>query len=272
MLLALALFSSLLAQDEKVELAWRLKEKEELPVRWKMALKMKIAQGAREASTDLKMDISGKFLVQKIGEGGAAEGEFRLRRYELAGTAGGREMEALYEDGEVKKSKGAPDGGQRLKEAAEKPVKLVLQRNGEYQVKEAHPLLSFFGGRGDLFGAVLPDRRVGPGDTWEGVLQTAQSRQTGGPAFKVRYKLSAVEKAGEEKVARILLEDEQEFEARGVKSRYTLRTTSLFNVDRGRTVSSKLEVKGKGRPAGGEEGSLEFEAVIELALGEGAGK
>ena len=233
---AIAVAFLLLSSQDSVELKWNLKEGQTFECGWVMDSRI-TTPDAPAVLMDVRFEVRGTLKVGKI-DGAGARCELTLTRYALKGKTGPEDTDILFEDGAIKRP--APDSpaGKNLQRECRKPMMVKLQSRGVYSVEGKHIVSALFGGQSDFFGSQLPPGPVAAGATWEGTMESPQSRQAGKPPMKVRYKLDGVK--GDE--ARIVLDERQNIEAAGKVMDFHAVTESTFNVKAGHCARAKATI------------------------------
>lgn len=232
--LLIALLAPLL--QETHELKWALKEGQTFTCSWVAETKVTSPE-APETLMDFRFEIKGTLKVGKAGADGAPC-ELVLSKYALKGSMGRDPIDILYENGAVKRPDPESSGGKNILRECAKPVAIRLRSNGTYAVEGKHMAQAIFEGQSDFFGSQLPPAPVAVGATWEGILESPQSRAQGRPPMKVRYRLDS----RKDDAARIVLDERQEIKAAGRLLDFHAVTESTFNVRAGHCTRGKAVI------------------------------
>jgi len=247
----------------KHRLAWKLDQGTVLRMSWKTKLLQASSIGGKVLpKTDSILAIRATLTVVETPEEGPAVCDLKIVGYELKGIYQGSEIEVLFEEGELKTSKGLANGD-NIKRSMEQPLRLTLSAQGEFKAQDQTRLAQIFSGDGIWFGARLPAKSAITGESWDETLQTPQSKARGGPSFTVKRKLESVE----EGIAKIVTDEEKEFEQMGVKMKFRITSADRFNMGKGFCANSKGTVAAAGSgEVQGQEVVISAESTIELEV------
>ncbi|HLG42044.1 MAG TPA: hypothetical protein VI643_01675 [Planctomycetota bacterium] len=247
----------------KNRLAWKLEQGAVLRMSWKTKLLQNSSIGGKPLpKTDSILVIRATLTVAETPEEGPAVCDLKIGSYELKGIYQGSEVDVLFEEGEFKSAKGLLNSAE-VKKAMEPPLRLTLSPQGEFKAQDQTRLAQIFSGDGIWFGPRLPTKSVLVGDTWEETLQTPQSKARGGPSFTVHRKLESVDTG----VARIVTDEEKEFEQMGIKMKFRITSADSFSMGKGYFVKSKSTVAAGGSgEVQGQEVVISAESTIELEV------
>jgi len=234
--IAIVILVALLPQETH-ELKWALKEGQAFTCAWTADTRASSPE-APGFLMDLKFEIKATLSVIKVGEK-EARCQLVLSTYSLKGSLQGNEVDILFENGAVRRPDPEGDRGKSIFRECTKPVSLQLTPRGIYSIEGKHLVQGLFEGQSDFFGSQLPPAPVAVGGTWEGQMESPQSRAQGRTPLKVRYKLESLK----EDAARIVLDERQDIKAAGRVMEFHAVSESIFNTKAGHCARAKATVE-----------------------------
>jgi hypothetical protein len=214
--------------QETHELKWDLKEGQSFACAWTLEM--------GGPGLDVKIDLKGTLAVRKVGPEGV-EGDLTVIRYAMKGKMQG-EIDMLFEDGVLKRPDPGSPNGKRILPDLLKPLPVKITPRGRYSAVGPHVVQPLFGGQSDFFGAQLPETAVAVGATWQGILESPQSKASGSEPLKATYKLVA--RTGD--TVRITMDHREDIKAAGRVLDTHFEEETTFDVRAGHCVRSRADV------------------------------